>query len=176
MFLTSDIDIQVISAVCRGATLWGLEQNHATTFLSRIARSSYGIVYQVPWDPTNPNHHPSDKHWDSAESKWKARGQMTWLLKRGEEVVEGHVLKGAGHYSEYLRVGKMIRGLRSYVHSFSIPYNDIRRQPTYKNEGKVWTNVHTSRDILCGGAALDYRIMYDGKLLQSVEANYVEDD
>ncbi|KAF8437045.1 hypothetical protein BGX38DRAFT_1274180 [Terfezia claveryi] len=188
-----------ISAVCRGATLWGLEQNHATSFLSRIARSSYGIVYQEPWDPTNPNHQPSDKHWDSAKSQWRARGQMTWLLKRGEEVVEGHVLKGAGHYSVSISpsdCGNWTRSENLYYSdaavppgrqddsrvkqlcslSFSIPYSDIRRQPTYTNEGKVWTNVYTSRDILCGGALLDYRIMYDGKLLQNVEANYVEDD
>jgi len=59
---------------------------------------------------------------------------------------------------------------------FSIPYTDIRRQPMYRNEGKEWRDVETSRDILCGGAALDYRIMYDGKMLRSVEANYVEDD
>ena len=71
-----------ISAVCRGATLWGLEQNHATSFLSRMARSSYGIAYQIKWDPTNPNHQPSDKHWDASTSRWVAYGQMTWLLKR----------------------------------------------------------------------------------------------
>jgi len=75
-----------ISAVCRGATLWGLEQSHATSFLSRIARTSYGIVYKQPWDSTNPNHQPSDKLWDSSRSSWMAHGQMTWLLKR----VRGH--------------------------------------------------------------------------------------
>ena len=144
---------------------------------------------------------------------------MTWLLKRvrdqtnliflqeltlgshfpqGEEVVEGHVLEGSGHYS--LSVSPNDRGNWSRSETlyysdaavppgrkddpavkhlcsltFEIPYSDIRKQPTYSNEGKEWTDVYYSRDILCGGAALDYRVMYSGNMLRSVEANYVED-
>ena len=71
-----------ISAVCRGATLWGLEQNHATSFLSRIARTSYGVCFAVPYEPGNPNHLQSDKWWDEAESIWRVNNQMRWLLKR----------------------------------------------------------------------------------------------
>jgi len=117
---------------------------------------------------------------------------------QGEEVVEGHILTGSSTYSlnispsdrgNWTKTGflyysnaevppgrrddpgvKMLCSL-----TFTIPYSDIRKQPMYWNEGKQWTDIHYSRDILCGGGALDYRVMHGGKLLQSVEANYVED-
>jgi len=173
----------------------------------------------APWDPTNPNHQPSDMRWDASSSRWMADGQMTWLLKRvcghinliflqeltlgshfpqGEEVVEGQILKGST--CDSVNINPSDRG--NWTHSvmlyysnaavppgrrddpgvtmlcsltFAIPYSEIHKQPTYWNEGKQWAKVYYSRDILCGGAALDYRVIYGGQMLQSVEANYVED-
>ena len=55
-----------------------------------------------------------------------------------------------------------------------IPYNHLRGEPTYTHEGKEWTDLVYSRDILCGGANLEFRILYKGRLIQSVEAEYVE--
>ncbi|KAF8420973.1 hypothetical protein EV426DRAFT_610121 [Tirmania nivea] len=188
-----------ISAVCRGATLWGLEQNDATSILSRVARCSYGIVYMYPWDELNPNHQPSDKWWDPAKRRWMALGQMAWLLKRGEDVREGHVLEGRSFYSvniEGSKTGNWTTTEQLYYQtdadtpparrdnprvkqlcllSFEIPYSTIYEEQAYMSEGKEWVDVHFSRDILCGGAALDFRVMYKEQLLQSVEANYVED-
>ena len=37
-------------------------------------------------------------------------------------------------------------------------------------EGKEWRDIEYSKDILCGGANLEFRILYKGKLIQSVEA------
>ena len=79
-----------ISAVCRGATLWGLEQSNVTSFISRMARISYGIQYCVPWDPNNPNMKATDKFYDAAKGRWLARGQMTWLLNRVRLVAHSH--------------------------------------------------------------------------------------
>ena len=71
-----------ISAVCRGATLWGLEQSNVTSFLSRMARISYGITCSRPWDPNDPDMKATDKWYNAAKGTWWAEGQMTWLLKR----------------------------------------------------------------------------------------------
>ena len=57
---------------------------------------------------------------------------------------------------------------------YQIPFNELRGEPTYTREGKVWRDIEYSRDILCGGANLEFRILYKGKLIQSVEAEYVE--
>ncbi|KAF8415361.1 hypothetical protein EV426DRAFT_630019 [Tirmania nivea] len=187
-----------ISAVCRGATLWGLEQNHATSFLSRIARTSYGICFAVPFDPKNPNHYQEDKWWDEAKRIWRAKNQMRWLLTRGDEVVEGRVLKGATYHALVLkdtdtgdwsstetlwysdsaipparRVDPAVKKLCSVA--YSIPYKDIRKAPTYMSGGKIWRDIFYSRDILCGGANLEFSVTYNNRMLRSVDVEYVND-
>ena len=57
---------------------------------------------------------------------------------------------------------------------YEIPFNQLRGEPTYTREGKVWRDIEYSRDILCGGANLEFRLLYKGKLIRSVEAEYVE--
>jgi len=124
--------------------------------------------------------------------------QELTLSSQGEEVVEGHILEGSGNYpvnispsdrgnwtrSETLHYSNAAvppgrrddPGVKTLCSlTFAIPYSDIRKQPTYWNEGMQWTKVYYSRDILCGGAALGYRVMHGGKMLQSVEVDYVED-
>ncbi|KAF8453361.1 hypothetical protein BGX38DRAFT_1249757 [Terfezia claveryi] len=109
----------------------------------------YGISFADPFDSSNPNHHQSDKYWDAAKQVWRASNQMRWLLKRG------------------------VKKLCSLT--FSIPYGEIRKEPTYVSAGRTWCDVSYSRDILCGGANLEYRVSYNGQLLKSVEAEYIDD-
>lgn len=59
--------------------------------------------------------------------------------------------------------------------TYSIPYGEIQKLPTYVSAGKTWRDVHYSRDILCGSANLEYRVNFKGRLLQSVEADYIDD-
>ena len=92
------------SSICRGATLWGLEHCNSTsvfdnstvtsvfddstlpsvfdnsTVTSKFQRYSLGIVSSPKYD--NAKHRPEDKYRDTADGTVRARGQMTWLLKR----------------------------------------------------------------------------------------------
>jgi len=183
-----------ISAVCRGATLWGLEQNHATSFISRIARISYGIVLSMPFN--NSIHRTSEKVWDEAKSQWLASGQMKWLLKRGEEVVEGRVLEGPCYRS--ITISPSDHGNDDFSSSlyysdadtspqrrsdpsvkmlcsvpYSIPYSELRKESTYINEGKQFRDIYLSQDIIPGGATLAFRLVYKDHI-RSVDAKYVE--
>lgn len=74
------------SSICRGATLWGLEHCNQTsifknsTVISKFQRYSLGIVSSPKYD--DAKHRPEDKYRDTADGTVRARGQMTWLLKR----------------------------------------------------------------------------------------------
>lgn len=72
-----------MSAVCRGATLWGLDQTQpavSRSITSRISRHSYGIAYCHSFDPGV--HNESDKFFNEAKGEYYAEGQMKWLLNR----------------------------------------------------------------------------------------------
>ncbi|KAF1348323.1 hypothetical protein EJ07DRAFT_160131 [Lizonia empirigonia] len=80
------------SAICRGATLWGLEhsqQNPAPskTVKSRIARYSYGIRASLPFDESK-GHLARDRFRD-VKGMWRANNQMSWHLRKGERIEEG---------------------------------------------------------------------------------------
>ncbi|KAF8440747.1 hypothetical protein BGX38DRAFT_1096977 [Terfezia claveryi] len=76
-------DRGAMSAVCRGASLWGLDQTQPTisrSITSRISRHSYGISYCYPFDPSV--HDEADKFFNESKGEYYAEGQMKWLLKR----------------------------------------------------------------------------------------------
>lgn len=71
---------------------------------------------------------------------------------------------------------KLDRGVKQLCSlTYSIPYREIRKAPTYISAGKTWRNISYSRDIMCGGANLEYRVTYNDRLLQSVDAEYIDD-
>ncbi|KAK4110219.1 actin-like ATPase domain-containing protein [Canariomyces notabilis] len=76
------------TAICRGAVIHAASLRGISTFSvkveSRIARASYGLVQWVSWNPAV--HNPVDKVWDEDEQAWKAKDQMGWLIKMGEEL------------------------------------------------------------------------------------------
>jgi len=75
------------SAVCKGATLWGLEHSaHAQnmgitpTIQSRLARCNYGVALAYPF--IVGEHLLEDRYVHARTGTFYARDQMTWLLKR----------------------------------------------------------------------------------------------
>jgi len=77
------------SAICRGATEWGLEHVKAVTtsplrtnktVVSRLSRYSYGVVANQLFDPKV--HKLSERYLEEATGKWRADSQMKWFLKR----------------------------------------------------------------------------------------------
>ncbi|KAF8531050.1 hypothetical protein BDD12DRAFT_903507 [Trichophaea hybrida] len=78
------------TAVCRGATLWGLEHcpspddtDKEVMIESRKSQYSYGIIDTPPFDPTK--HDEQDKFWDPADAIDRAR-QIEWI---GREIKDG---------------------------------------------------------------------------------------
>ena len=74
------------SAICRGATLWGLEHSdllkpeaNLPTVTSRLSRHSYGVSLSPIFDPKK--HLLIDKYTDGLGID-RANRQMTWYLRR----------------------------------------------------------------------------------------------
>lgn len=72
------------SAICRGATLWGLEHSKSfeivPTVTERLARYSYGIEKTVPYDAKK--HRSTDAYWSPAQQKHMAQNQMYWFIRK----------------------------------------------------------------------------------------------
>lgn len=190
-----------ILAVCRGATYWGLEQTRSAntrSVASRISRHSYGIAYCHPFDPDI--HDEADKFYNASKGGYYAEGHVNWLLKRGDEVIEGRVLTGytvapvpANMDDSYgpnwytwdtllctqaedpptRRSDPAVKELATAL--YSIPFQEIRKLPKYCSEGQEWHDVGYSRDILCGPANLQFRAIYNEQLIQATDVAYAED-
>jgi hypothetical protein len=72
------------SAICRGATLAGLEGiggalGRPPRVVSRIARYSYGFIVSELFDSTK--HLVQDRFLDPSEGRYRANNQMMWALE-----------------------------------------------------------------------------------------------
>ncbi|CAJ2504004.1 Uu.00g113980.m01.CDS01 [Anthostomella pinea] len=76
------------SAICRGATLSGAMSQglvkQTVQVRSRIARASYGWCYATNF--IEGVHDKRDKRWDEYDGEWVAWKQMTWAVKRGDDI------------------------------------------------------------------------------------------
>ncbi|KAI0547884.1 hypothetical protein F4679DRAFT_597111 [Xylaria curta] len=76
------------SAICRGAALYGAMGHglteHAIKVNTRIARLSYGWKFDATFDPKV--HDVRDKTWNDVQGIWRAKNQMEWAIKRGQDV------------------------------------------------------------------------------------------
>lgn len=70
------------TAVVRGAVLRGVEGQELV--LSRKARRHYGIKANSKFDRFF--HSEEEKYWDSIEECWRAKDQMTWYIRKGDNV------------------------------------------------------------------------------------------
>ena len=66
------------TAVCVGATRWGLERSR-DMIETRKARYSYGVITTTPYDPSN--HHNEDGFWDPVRATERAH-RIHWLVKK----------------------------------------------------------------------------------------------
>ncbi|KAH6849437.1 hypothetical protein B0T12DRAFT_418225 [Alternaria alternata] len=102
------------SAICRGATLWGLEHSSHSEFTpatvsARIARFSYGNRWDIPFD-ISKGHQEIDRK--KRPDGWYAGDQMNWLIKKGDRLEEGRKI----HLSVGIdvQVGFFDSGLRAF--------------------------------------------------------------
>ncbi|KAI8655978.1 hypothetical protein NCS55_01251700 [Fusarium keratoplasticum] len=81
------------TAICRGAVYKGFISGTASSnrecripiqVTSTISRARYGMSHAVPFDPKL--HLQQDKIWNETAHEWMADNQVTWYLKKGENV------------------------------------------------------------------------------------------
>lgn len=204
-------DVQVLqvngawSSICRGATLWGLEHTDpafsssvisSPTVTSRLSRYSYGMAFSELYDPSK--HVMEDVYVDQEEGHYRAKDQMTWLLKRGEEVKEGRILSTACICT--VEVGFRDSGMRFF--STDLYYCEEPKPPKRKTKDvralctvkylvscdKLWLeksfkspitkvkhrNAKFQLLILLGNAGLDFLVYYQNQIVGHVEAEYAE--
>ncbi|KAL1613681.1 hypothetical protein SLS54_010378 [Diplodia seriata] len=194
------------SAICRGATEWGLENADAVavcpdrtnkTVVSRLSRYSYGVALSCLWDASIHDEH--DRYFDQAEGVYRARNQMRWLLKRGQKIKDGQVLKLSLYetvdvgcrdcerltFTRCLYIcGKDIPSKRqdsSVIKfcsvSYAIPRNQLSMEKIYtgKANGKRYRDAIFNLVLKMGGAKVDFRVYYNDKLAANCEARYLKD-
>ncbi|KAM0796671.1 hypothetical protein BDR22DRAFT_866080 [Usnea florida] len=191
------------SSICRGATLWGLEHSDlnsvtsSPTVVSRLSRYSYGVAFTQVYDPTR--HLSEDVYLDTTDGTHRARGQMEWLLKRGEVVEEGRMVETSCYNT--VEVGFRDSGRRQF--SLNLYYNEETKPPTRKTSAvyalctvnysadcdKLWLEKSFKSPItkkkhrrakfdiciILGNATLDFTVAYKDELVGHVEAKYMEE-
>jgi hypothetical protein len=71
------------TAVVRGAALYGIEKlDHKTLTLMTTCPRSYGAMLHAGF--SRPRHNVKDHLEDDLTSKPKAKGQLTWLIEKGD--------------------------------------------------------------------------------------------
>ncbi|KAF2025630.1 actin-like ATPase domain-containing protein [Setomelanomma holmii] len=74
------------TAICRGAVLSALQnsQLRLAVVRSRIVRCNYGVQFTTPFDPAV--HEERDKYFNERYQKDYADNQMSWYIKRGDNM------------------------------------------------------------------------------------------
>ncbi|KAF3941340.1 hypothetical protein ABW19_dt0203577 [Dactylella cylindrospora] len=185
------------SAVCRGATAWGLNND---AIVSRVARYSYGQPVSVPFDSTI--HDYKDRYFDDAEDIWRANNQMDWLIRKTDDLKVNGVITS----SVYGTVRESVlesRGTLSF--SRNLWYCDYDRPPRRKEDDVVVPlctvefDIETSRILKnsqaktspadgavyryfvfaivleLGSTQLTYSIRFAGETVGMARAKYKED-
>ncbi|KAF8253057.1 hypothetical protein K440DRAFT_274852 [Wilcoxina mikolae CBS 423.85] len=114
------------SAVCRGATHWGLERckNGVAIIESRKSRYNYGIIRTAPVDPRDA----------SREGPFTVETgcQIDWLLKKGDEIMDGHKVEIDEHRT--VQIGLLEFGSRRFCDVFLYSSSDEPPQQCTDNE------------------------------------------
>ncbi|KAL8700310.1 MAG: hypothetical protein Q9224_001020 [Gallowayella concinna] len=96
--------------------MWGLEnsgRNTATvkTVAARVSRHNYGIC--VSWPFESAKGHLLVDRYRGTRGEWRASNQMSWLLRKGERIEEGRVLRQQLAHS--IQVGFLDVGMRYFT-------------------------------------------------------------
>ncbi|KAL1794655.1 hypothetical protein ACET3X_006471 [Alternaria dauci] len=190
------------SAICRGATLWGLEHSSHSDFTTptvsaRIARFSYGNRWDVPFDASR-GHREIDRK--KRPDGWYAEDQMNWLIKKGDRLEEGRKI----HLSVGIdvQVGFFDTGIQEF--SQQLWYCAVDEPPQRFMESRVkelcaveygvdrtklyleysWKDKETRKKyrtatfdltVTLNSATLQFMVAYKEKQVAYTEAKYKED-
>ncbi|KAH8690418.1 hypothetical protein GQ44DRAFT_833025 [Phaeosphaeriaceae sp. PMI808] len=175
------------SSICRGATMWGLENSTYSpppkkTVRARIARYSYGLCYETEFDASK-GHERRDREW-SPRGYWEARNQMRWLLEKGRIFERSD--RGIRKFSEALYYcsdddppnRKEISVKELCKVNYGIKSSKLwLQEDSYKDprHGKKWRDVPFDLQIELGSANLHFSVLYREEPVAYTEAKYKEE-
>ncbi|KAF5638257.1 mitochondrial-type heat shock 70 [Fusarium tjaetaba] len=171
------------SAICRGAVVHGITHHGLSATLgvtvgARVARNSYGVMFDTQFD--SQKHHRSDKCWSEEEQEWQATNQMQWFLREGDNMLTKKPVRHnyyrlfserISHVSETIYIcseptppetsGPAVNELCEIRWTRNI---NLESLPTYTNSlGKVYHRLSFDIEMTCEDGTVDFTVYYEGK-------------
>ncbi|KAF1830154.1 actin-like ATPase domain-containing protein [Decorospora gaudefroyi] len=190
------------SAICRGATLWGLENSEHSpsakkTVRARIARYSYGLSCAKRFDESK-GHRLADRR-KCPDGLFRAINQMEWLLEKGDKVEEGKILHT--QLVANTQVGLLSTGMRYFSDElyycgddqppsrkeisvkelckvdYGIKCSKLWRETSYRDSTtkQKWRDATFDLFIGLDSATLHFFVLYKGEAVAYTEAKYKEE-
>ncbi|KAH7125733.1 hypothetical protein B0J11DRAFT_506551 [Dendryphion nanum] len=190
------------SSICRGATLWGLENSKHNlspkkTVRARIARYSYGFSFAAVFDESKGHRWEDRRQWP--DGTWRAINQMGWLLEKGDKVEEGKILNMS--LAAQVQVGMLSTGMRYFSDelyyssdddppsrkdvgvkelckvNYGIKCSKLWQESSYRdpNTHQKWRSATFDLVIALDSATLHFIVKYKNEPVAYTEAKYKED-
>ncbi|RSL67500.1 hypothetical protein CEP54_003231 [Fusarium duplospermum] len=182
------------TAICRGAVVHELSKQNLSVDIgvrveARIARMSYGVAHTSLFDDFK--HLQTDKYWSGKEQMYKARNQMKWFLKEGDDITSKRPVR----HSFYRLYSEPVGSVKSDI-SCSASYpapsrNDhtverlctikwnkhvsLGSLPIYTNSiGDDYHELNYTIEMTCEDGTVDFAVYYDGERVgaQNVEVEF----
>ncbi|KAF2643572.1 actin-like ATPase domain-containing protein [Massarina eburnea CBS 473.64] len=190
------------SSICRGATMWGLENSPNSTYTkktvkARLARYSYGLCYSVPFNESKG--HLMQDRWRSPTGTWMARNQMGWLIQKGDRLEDGRVM--TEQISTPVQVSMFSSGTRAFLQelyycadddppprreisvkefctvNYGIDCGKLWHEESFKDptSGEKWRHAKFDLMIALDSATLHFVVIYRKKPVAYTKAKYKEE-
>ncbi|KAL2820154.1 hypothetical protein BDW59DRAFT_181521 [Aspergillus cavernicola] len=128
--LLSKIRFQRRTAICRGAILKGLMDAPVTAFvpnapsvLSTVSRTCLGVKMSQTFQ--QGVHRKKDRYFCEMEGRYRARNQMDWFIKKGDEVAKAGPIR-----NDYYRTYTNKEDFQTSSFNVTIYQNDSEHPPT----------------------------------------------
>ncbi|KAI1757988.1 hypothetical protein F4782DRAFT_475954 [Xylaria castorea] len=185
------------TAICRGAVMKGFleddDNKHGPKppirIASTVSRASYGIAVGKRFDALN--HIEEDKEWDEHRGVWLANNQMSWYIKRGQNVSRMEPIRASwrrlyeeedfdGTFSISVfycfdeasptRKTSSVRRLGTLDCDLDVRYSDL---PIFKSKKRVEVRkLEFELELLPSGASVQF-VLYIGKRKQGSEKVHI---
>ncbi|KAM0353557.1 hypothetical protein ACHAPU_001569 [Fusarium lateritium] len=177
------------TAICRGAVVEGMSSHRLSAQPSvridtRIARSSYGVIFKTEYARTK--HRLCDKTWSEEEGIWEAHNQMRWFLREGsnmsknKRVREKYYRLFPDDETEVDKISETIYEVSAPIPRFFGPRVqklcdifwtqdvDIDSLPTWTNsQGKVFRQLDYDIEMACEDGTVGFAIYFKGSRVGS---------
>ncbi|KAF2127837.1 actin-like ATPase domain-containing protein [Dothidotthia symphoricarpi CBS 119687] len=172
------------TAICRGAVLKALTNSliPGPVVHTRISRCSYGIRYHTMFD--SDIHLACDKYRDEVSGRDKARNQLRWYLKRGDNISDAKPVRMPWHanvpvqeHREFFSLGVLIQTCKEkdpparqtalVRPGFRIESDEgiklANIRPHKGADGRFYKRIDFEIEMKVIGTALEFALMYQGQ-------------